>query len=58
MISLGYVTNVKFCSLLIKGLEMKIEDMENIVSWLDPRNIGKISTQYFLKLLKEIPPES
>lgn len=54
---IGYATNVKFCGMLIQSLAMHIEDLERIIEWLDPTNLGKISIKYFLKVLREIPVE-
>ncbi|KAL4433153.1 hypothetical protein ABPG74_010848 [Tetrahymena malaccensis] len=53
----GYISNVKFCAVLIRNLNMQIEDLEKVINWLDPQNIGKICGKYFLKALKEIPLE-
>lgn len=53
---LGYASNVKFCAMLVRNLEVSIEEIERVIAWLDPSNLGKLSANYFLSALREIQP--
>lgn len=42
--------------MLVRHLEVSIEEIERVIAWLDPGNLGKLSANYFLSALREIQP--